>query len=235
MVARHAVIVTAAGSSNRFNGNSTHKEKKEFLSIDGQSILCRAIRPFLDLEGLVALVVTYREGDLQTVKDLVSTLPLDGIDVLFVQGGDTRQASVFNALKALYDREKSLNIEYVSIHDGARPFIDTNLAKACLEAAATCGGACPGLRITDTMVRTNDQGLVCERMDRTGVCSIQTPQTFRFPDIYKAHLCAMPDKLYTDDTEVFMDWGGKVAIVPGSRENRKITFANDLGTICPKE
>ncbi len=227
MPTRHAVIVTAAGSSNRFNESSNEKTKKEFLSIDGQSILCRAIRPFLSLEGLVALVVTYRPDDLETVRSLVSTLPLEGIEVLYVQGGATRQESVFNALKALYERRNQLDISYVSIHDGARPFVDEVLAKACLEAAVTNGGACPGTRITDTIVRV-ENGLLCARVDRTGAYSIQTPQTFRFPDIYQAHCQADRAKSYTDDTEIFMDFGGRVAIVEGSAGNRKITYGSDL-------
>ncbi len=226
---RHAVIVTAAGSSRRFNGQSQNNQKKEFLSIEGEPILCRAIRPFLLVPGLVALVVTYRKGELKEVENLVKRLDLGDVETVFVEGGTTRQESVFNGLKALYDRRNSINISYVSIHDGARPFLnDGKLVKSCLEMAEHVGGACPCIRITDTLVKVDDQGLLCGRLSRDGVCSVQTPQTFRFPDIYEAHCNAFPGKAYTDDTEIFMDWGGKVGFVQGSAENRKITYADDL-------
>ncbi|MBR2282476.1 MAG: 2-C-methyl-D-erythritol 4-phosphate cytidylyltransferase [Spirochaetales bacterium] len=226
---RHAVIVTAAGSSRRFNGSGQISKKKEFLCISGEPVLCRAIRPFLATEDLVALVVTYRKGDLEEVKGIVSSLDLNGIEVLFVEGGDTRQASVFNGLKVLYDRRKELDVFIVSIHDGARPFISENkLVKSCIDMAQKVGGACPCLRVTDTLVKVGEDGLLDGRLSRDGVCTVQTPQSFRFPEIYHAHCSAVPGKAYTDDTEVFMDWGGRVGFVQGDPNNRKITFAGDL-------
>ncbi len=226
---RHAVIVTAAGSSSRFNGNNQTNRKKELLNLGGEPVLCRAIRPFLQTEGLVALAVTYRRGDLDVVRGLLEGLDLSGVELFLVEGGRTRRESVFNALKALYEVRDRLDIEAVSIHDGARPFLDGDtLVRACLERALEVGGACPCIRVTDTLVRVGDDGLICGRLQRDGVCTVQTPQTFRFPDIYLAHCSAGADKSYTDDTEIFMDWGGSVGFVQGDVRNRKITFEEDL-------
>lgn len=232
MLPCHAVIVTAAGSSRRFNesSDSASQVKKEFLTIGTEPVLAMAIRPFLSVPGLGVLAVTYRDGDLDEVKAIVcgmSGLP-EGVEVLFVKGGSTRQESVFNALKALSECKKSSEIALVSIHDGARPFVTSNLVNACLEAADKHGGACPCIRVTDTIVKVGQDGLLCGRLSREGVCTVQTPQTFRFPDIYSAHLDAEPGKSYTDDTEIFMDWGGKVAFVQGDSANRKITYSTDL-------
>ena len=226
----HAVIVTAAGSSRRFNESCDSAVKKEFLTIGGEPILAMAIRPFLRVTGTSVLAVTYRDGDLEVVRDIVSGLTElnSGIEVLFVKGGATRQESVFNALKALTECKKCNDIKIVSIHDGARPFVTSDLVKACLDAADVHGGACPCIRITDTIVKVGEDGLLCGRLSRDGVCTVQTPQTFRFPDIYVAHLAARSGKSYTDDTEIFMDWGGKVAFVQGSSDNRKITYSTDL-------
>ena len=226
----HAVIVTAAGSSRRFNESCDSAVKKEFLTIGGEPILAMAIRPFLRVTGTSVLAVTYRDGDLEVVRDIVSGLTElnSGIEVLFVKGGATRQESVFNALKALTECKKCNDIKIVSIHDGARPFVTSDLVKACLDAADVHGGACPCIRITDTIVKVGEDGLLCGRLSRDGVCTVQTPQTFRFPDIYVAHLAARSGKSYTDDTEIFMDWGGKVAFVQGSAGTRKITYSTDL-------
>lgn len=228
----HAVIVTAAGSSTRFNASSGSKVKKEFLSIGSEPILAMAVKPFLHVPGLCMVAVTYREGDLDEVRSIVEPLIAgkNSPEVIYVKGGATRQESVFNALKALYECRKSGDIKLVSIHDGARPFITSDLVKACLDAAEARGGACPCIRVTDTLVRIGDDGLMCARLDRSGVCTVQTPQTFRFPDIYRAHEAAGQNAGYTDDTGIFMDWGGKVAFVQGSADNRKITYASDIAT-----
>ena len=184
----HAVIVTAAGSSRRFNESCDSAVKKEFLTIGGEPILAMAIRPFLRVTGTGVLAVTYRDGDLEVVRDIVSGLTElnSGIEVLFVKGGATRQESVFNALKALTECKKCNDIKIVSIHDGARPFVTSDIVKACLDAADVHGGACPCIRITDTIVKVGEDGLLCGRLSRDGVCTVQTPQTFRFPDIYES-------------------------------------------------
>lgn len=238
MPLRHAVIVTAAGSSRRFNESSDAKNqiKKEFLKIGDVPVLCRAISPFVEVPGLVAVVITYRDGDLDAVKEMVDKSGIltnsNHIRVLYVQGGDTRQASVRNALEALNAMAKELTIDIVSIHDGARPFVDTSLVQSCIDAALLHGGACPCIRVTDTLVRVGEDGLLASRLSRDGVCTVQTPQTFRFPDIYNAHCAAVEGKAYTDDTEIFMDFGGKVAFVQGSKANIKITYAQDIKENC---
>ena len=227
-----AVIVTAAGSSRRFNSSDENSVKKEFLSIGSVPVLCRAISPFLEIPGLAVLVVTYREGELEEVRKLVLQTPgledRPDVEVLFAVGGATRQESVFNGLKALDVCKKRDEVEIVGIHDGARPFIDTSLVKECFDVASRVGGSCPCIRMTDTLVRVDEDGLLSERLSREGVCTVQTPQCFRFPDILSAHEAADPHKAYTDDTEIFMDWGGKVAFVQGNPKNRKITYATDL-------
>ena len=111
-----AVIITAAGSSRRFNSSSENTGlKKEFLCIDDLPVLCHAILPFLQMEDLAVLAVTYREGDLETVRKLVLQTPgiaeNKRLEILFVQGGATRQESVFNALKSLEQSKKSSDIK----------------------------------------------------------------------------------------------------------------------------
>jgi len=241
MSTSHAVIVTAAGSSTRFNASSCSSPdsfppsplKKEFLCIDNEPILAMAVRPFLSIPDLKVVAVTCRDGDRDEVKGIVEPVlsGCAGVEVLYVKGGDTRRQSVFNALKALYECRFHDEIEIVSIHDGARPFVSTALASACLDAACVYGGACPCIRVTDTLVKVGEDGLLSSGISREGVCTVQTPQTFRFPDIYRAHLAADPGREYTDDTGIFMDWGGKVAFVQGEASNRKITYSSDLKTV----
>lgn len=246
-VHRHAVVVTAAGSSVRFNESSgvlghgrlpkadssascDSRAKKEFLEIDGVPILARSIAPFLSIPGLAVVVVTYREGFLEETADCLRCLGEGAMArIRFVEGGRTRQDSVFNALSHLKVlHANGLAFDLVSIHDGARPFVSKETIGMCLDAAFEFGGAAPCVPISDTLVKVED-GFVAGRVDRTGVHGVQTPQTFRFPDIFEAHVQARRTEcVYTDDTQVFAAFGGRVAAVPGDPRNRKITFRKDL-------
>ena len=89
--------------------------------------------------------------------------------------------------------------------------------------------------VSDTLVKVSE-GFFSSRLDRAGVCGVQTPQTFRFPDIYEAHVKARGlvegvgkvGSAFTDDTQIFMEFGGRVAAVTGSQKNTKITYRDDL-------
>lgn len=253
----YAVIVTAAGSSVRFNGSSGILDggciskapvsaptggmvKKEFLELDGVSILARSILPFLSVPGLQTIVVTYRKGLREATEEslggVLGKYALDGgrmVEIHFVEGGDTRQKSVFNALSLLnemYGKESA--IELVAIHDGARPFVSSATIAACLDAAAKVGGAAPCTPVRDTLVKVED-GLVCTGIDRTDVYGVQTPQVFSFPQIYDAHMDALRHEgvYFTDDTQIFVAYGGSVAAVPGDLHNIKVTFRDDLAGV----
>ncbi len=231
---RHAVIVTAAGSSSRFNSAlNSQCVKKEFIKFQDDTVLSSAIRPFLFLDGLVAVVVTYKEEYFHETEDCLKNLNFPAnVELHMVKGGETRQESVFNALKFLHEEVKDLDL--VSIHDGARPFVTKEIIEDCLKTATLVGGAVPALPMSDTLVSV-ENGMIDGRLDRSKVFSVQTPQTFRFPEIYEAHLVAREKAKnglnYTDDTQIFTDYGLQVAIVKGDPKNKKITYPSDLEKI----
>lgn len=228
---RHAVIVTAAGSSCRFNENSEESQKKEFINLEGHSVLYRAVEPFTEVDGLCAIVVTYQKDSLaETQKALEDLSSKVSVPVIFVEGGATRQESVSNALRVLFEKNDELHIDYVSIHDGARPFVTKQLIAFTLATAMTHGAAAPAISVNDTLIKKDENGFICSRLDRTNVCRIQTPQIFKFPDIFEAHVLAetRSEKMYTDDTEIYSDYGRKVAVIEGDPNNTKITYRKDL-------
>ncbi len=231
---RHAVIVTAAGSSSRFNrALDSQCVKKEFLKLQEETVLASAIRPFLLVDGLVGVVVTYKEDCFYETKECLKNLNFpEKVELHMVKGGESRQESVFYALKFLQEEVK--NLDLVSIHDGARPFVSKEIIENCLKTATLVGGAVPALPMSDTLVEV-ENGFIVARLDRSKVYGVQTPQTFRFQDIYKAHLFAREkaskDLIYTDDTQIFTSYGLQVAIVNGDPKNIKITYPSDLERI----
>lgn len=229
MFPRHAVIVTAAGSSQRYNSTSEVRAKKEFVKLNGHSILYRSVNAFLEVPNLAAIFVTYKDGTENLTKAALENLEEKGIPLYLVKGGKTRQESVFNALKALYAENGKLKVEIVSIHDGARPFVTKDQIMDCIAYAKLFGGAAPGVSIRDTLIKVSEDGMFENAIDRTDVYQVQTPQVFKFPEIFNAHVQAVKEsKFYTDDTQVFKAAGMQTAITKGNPGNIKITYAGDL-------
>ena len=224
----HAVIVTAAGRSDRFNITKNEGVKKEYLSIDGHTVLYRSVAPFLQIPNCQAIVVTCPTGmEDQCAVALEDIFEQNMVPVVIAKGGESRQASVYNALKMIHDM--ALPIEYVAIHDGARCYISPSLIIRTLATATVFKGAVPALPPTDALKTIDENGVLSGHIERRGTVAVQTPQIFHFPEIFYAHQVANANgKTYVDDTEIFSDFGQTVGICEGERENKKITYIEDI-------
>jgi 2-C-methyl-D-erythritol 4-phosphate cytidylyltransferase len=130
----------------------------------------------------------------------------------------------------------------VLIHDGARPWVSPSLIENIIEEVKKHGAVIPLLPITDTPkecdapLREYKQDgetqavLITRHLKRANTGIAQTPQAFKFPEILRAHEKAaeVEDEEFTDDAEIWGRFCGSVAIIPGSPENRKITFPEDI-------
>ncbi|AEV29059.1 4-diphosphocytidyl-2-methyl-D-erythritol synthase [Sphaerochaeta pleomorpha str. Grapes] len=224
----HAVIVTAAGRSDRFNITKNEGVKKEYLSIEGHTVLYRSVVPFLQIPNCQAIVVTCPKGmEDQCAVALEDLFEQNQVPVVIANGGESRQASVYNALKMIHDM--ALPIDYVAIHDGARCYISPSLIIRTLATATVFKGAVPALPPTDALKTIDENGVLCGHIDRSRTVAVQTPQIFHFPEIFYAHQVANTnEKTYVDDTEIFSDFGQSVGICEGERENKKITYIEDI-------
>ena len=218
-----ALVVTAAGSSTRFN---KHNVKKEFLRLEnGHTVLYSASFPFYSVPGLKAVIVTAKEGTVEETKIALEDLCSSNIPTIITSGGETRSQSVANAL--LYLKNNNIDVDYVAIHDGARPYITTDLILNILNTAYLNTAAVPGIAITDSIRKVDSNNNIVEIVSREGLYSVQTPQIFN----YKLLLEAIEKNTNinaTDEAEVFINSGHPVTICPGAKENRKITFENDI-------
>jgi 2-C-methyl-D-erythritol 4-phosphate cytidylyltransferase/2-C-methyl-D-erythritol 4-phosphate cytidylyltransferase/2-C-methyl-D-erythritol 2,4-cyclodiphosphate synthase len=157
--------------------------------------------------------------------------------ILFVCGGATRRASVFNALCLLADYAPG----FVLIHDGARPWVSPSLIQRIIVGVKKYRAVIPLLPLTETPKETDtplnsadtDAVFIKRHIKRAFMGAAQTPQGFAFPEILTAHQQAAIQEEshhieFTDDAEVWASFCGPVAAIPGEGENRKITFPEDL-------
>lgn len=140
-------------------------------------------------------------------------------DALFVRGGNTRSDSVRAALNAITDAD------VVIIHDGARPYIRSEVVKKSVESALVYGSGVVGVRSVNAMRRLNADGSSVA-VDRGELFTVQTPQTFRYGEIKRAYKVVQGS--FADDAEVYERAGFTVHLVEGDADNVKLTTPADF-------
>jgi 2-C-methyl-D-erythritol 4-phosphate cytidylyltransferase/2-C-methyl-D-erythritol 2,4-cyclodiphosphate synthase len=122
--------------------------------------------------------------------------------------------------------------DLVAVHDAARPFATRHLLSRLIEAAASHGGAVPGVPVADTIVSMEEAGgdrAEAVYLDRDVLRALQTPQVFRWNPFYEAHRwCHEEDLSFTDDGGLLSARGLTPVVVMGEPENWKITTDADL-------
>lgn len=206
----------AAGAGRRMGG-----VRKALLELDGQPILLRAIRPFLETAGVECVVVALP-------PDQAAHPPgwLTGADprVRVVAGGATRGESVAAAVAALPP-----GVEVVLVHDGARPLVARGLVERCLRAAAAGRAVVAGVPAVDTLKEVDARGRVVRTPPRGRYWHAQTPQAFPRPLLERAYRRARENGVEgTDDASLVELLGGEVEMVEGSPRNLKVTRPEDL-------
>jgi 2-C-methyl-D-erythritol 4-phosphate cytidylyltransferase len=147
--------------------------------------------------------------------------PADSTRERAVAGGATRSDSVRAGLEAV-----PTDADIICVHDAARPLATAVLYSRVIAAvAAGADGAIPALAVTDTVKIVDDDGVVVATPDRDRVVAVQTPQAFRATILRRAHATS-PEA--SDDAGLVEALGGRVVVVPGDPENRKITVSDDL-------
>lgn len=205
---RVAAILVAAGSGSRFGSGTP----KQFLKLLGRPLIRHAAERLAQHVTLLQPVGEARAG--VAALSGVAHLPV-------VSGGATRQESVRAGLEALAPHQPDV----VLVHDAARPNFPAGLIPALIAQLAAFKGAIPAAPVSDTLKRVA-AGVIVETVPREGLFRAQTPQAFRFDVLLAAHRAASGTA--TDDAALLEAMGEAVAIVPGSEDNIKVTYPEDL-------
>lgn len=210
-------IICAAGKGLR----AGFEKNKLLVRVDGISVLERTVQAFC-FDGIDEIIVTYSPDDLAEMQAALS-----GFDhVKFVQGGDTRTASVYNALQVVES-------EIVLIHDGARPFVSRKVIAGCVQSVSDFASGICAIPCVDTIgVKATTNELV-RVPDRNLLVRIQTPQGFYTKDILGAYQEAMAEEnlRYTDDSSVYNDFVKFPHLCDGAEENIKLTYKADFARL----
>jgi 2-C-methyl-D-erythritol 4-phosphate cytidylyltransferase len=198
-------IVVAAGSGRRFG------RLKQFEVLGSRRVVDWAIEAAKPASDGIVLVLP--PGD----ATLTERWPVDVV----VPGGETRTDSVRVGLGVVPS-----DAAVVCVHDGARPFAGAALFDAVIAAVGHgADGAVPGVPVTDTIKLLDADGVVESTPERSRLVAVQTPQAFRAAILRAAY--ASPGAA-TDDAALVELVGGRVVVVPGHPENRKITLPEDV-------
>ncbi len=211
------VIVVAAGSSTRMNGVN-----KQLAMLDGKPVLIRTLTAFDESPFISRIILVTREEDILTVQRLCDEYAIRKLTDV-VAGGINRHESVMNGFFRLTPQE-----EKVLIHDGARPLVSARVIADVVTELETQQAVVCANPIVDTVKRADQNGMVCETVDRTGLYAIQTPQGMTVSSYLKAVGQVADAAMLTDDAALMERAGISVKIVAGSPYNIKITAPGDL-------
>lgn len=217
-VAHFAVILPAAGKSSRFR--DPHY-KKPFAPLDGRSVWLLAADRFLQRSDVKQTIVIVSSEDWEEFHEKFgANLAVLGIEV--VAGGNERADSIQNALARV-----RADIDYVAIHDAARPCVIEAWIDKVFAAAQKTGAAILAIPQTSTLKRSKDGRSIDETVSREQLWQAQTPQVFERKLLLDAY-AKRGDFVATDDAQLVERIGQKVSIVEGSAMNIKITTKDDL-------
>ena len=216
-MSKFAVILPAAGKSSRFSPN----RKKVFVELKGRPVWVRTVEQFVNRTDVAQTIVVISPDDLEWFKEKFRP-NLAFMDIEIVVGGAERADSVQNALARV-----RADIDFVAVHDAARPLIVKEWIDQVFRAAEKTDAAILATPVTSTLKRVDASQSIAETVSRINLWAAQTPQVFRrqlLLDAFAQRGTSQP----TDEAQLVEQLGQKVQIVLGSPLNIKITTPDDF-------
>lgn len=207
-----AVIIAAGGSGRRLGADCP----KAFVLLQGKPLIQWSIPTFQGISGYGGVVAAVPADMRSQAEEYLAPY-----DARVVTGGRLRQDSVMAALQAV-----PADIEWVAVHDAARPVVAAADIRKTLAAAAECDGAVLSRPVTDTLKQVAE-GRIVGTADRSCLWRAETPQIFRREVLIES--CRRWDGgAATDDAQIVCAAGFDVRVVQADHTNPKVTFPEDL-------
>ena len=211
-------IIPAGGKGKR-GGTGT---PKQYLRFHGKELIVYTLEVFQKNDLVDEIIISAEPEYYSLLNEIKDKYNLSKISKI-VEGGEERQDSVYNALKAI----KANDDDLVAVHDAARPLLPENILTNAIKTAREKGNSLVCLKARDTLLKGDN--FVREYVDRSEMYYVQTPQIFKYGDLMKAMKKAYEKNFIgTDESMLVKELGIDINIVEGSMLNFKITTATDI-------
>ena len=211
-------IIPASGKGKR----SSTDVPKQYLKFSGKELIAYTLEVFQNNNLIDEITISAEPEYFSLLNEIKKKFNLTKI-IKVVEGGEERQDSVYNALKAI----KADDNDLIAVHDAARPLLPENILTKAINTAIEKGNALVCLKARDTLLK-GDQ-VVREYVDRSEMYYVQTPQIFKYKDLMNAMKKAYEKNFIgTDESMLIKELGIDINIVEGSMLNFKVTTATDI-------
>lgn len=215
MKTKISAVIAAAGSGKRMGAG----KNKQWILLDGVPMLARTVSVFQKAEIIDEIVIAAAKNEVGEVEELTKEYGFTKVTAV-VAGGQSRQQSVYNALK-------KVGGEMVLVHDGARPFVTEEELGNVIEAVEQYGAAALGTKVKDTIKLVREDGIVDKTLPRQQLWAAATPQGFYRERLLKLHERGQREPV-TDDCMLAELFGDQVKMVLCGEQNIKLTTPEDL-------
>lgn len=213
------LLIPAAGMGKRMGSRGN----KLLLQLKGKPLLAWTILAAEAAERITWIGIMGQSHDFPFFEEIIAQIgPKKPIQL--IQGGQTRQQSVYNGLQALPQEA-----DKVLIHDGARCLVTPQLLNRCAEALDNCQALIAAIPVKDTIKVVNSDLFITDTPVRDFLWAAQTPQGFDVKLLKECHERGLQlGWQVTDDAALLEKCGFPVRIVMGEETNIKVTTPIDL-------
>lgn len=217
-------IILSGGIGSRMGANIP----KQYIEINGKPIISYCLQTFLNSQTVDGIIIGVAEEWKSYVVEKVSLLQPQK-EIFYAMPGETRQYSIFNALKVL-EEIGGKNDDVVIIHDAARPLVSEALIQRCFDGCQEADGVLPVIPVKDTIYQSVDKTHISNLLNRNELFAGQAPEAFRFGKYLQLHKEMPREELLkiNGSTEIAYKGGLNIKLISGDEMNFKITTPEDL-------
>jgi len=211
-------IIPAGGLGLRAGSNTP----KQYIKFSSKPLLAYTLQTFQDCEEVDDIVIPVQPKYFELLNNIVEEFNLSKVKKI-IEGGRTRQDSVFNAILSI----APLSDDKIIVHDAVRPLLSKKILERALKFSKTFDSIVTAIKAKDTLI--NGGEFIEGYVERGNVYYVQTPQIFKYHILKEAFDVANEqDFLGTDESMLVKNAGFTVKIIEGSSLNFKVTTKDDL-------
>jgi len=221
---RYWAVIPAAGIGKRIQASTANNTPKQYLKIQGRTILEHTLLRLKQINNLAGIVLVLGEDD-DWWMQLDDSLRKE---IITAKGGEQRVNSVYRGLQALKDIASAK--DWILVHDAVRPCVALqDISTLCNELTDMETGGLLASPVRETLKKVSSDLMVESTVPREDYWLAATPQMFRYGVLIEAVEKALHDNVQITDEAHAMEYAGyAVKIVQGSADNIKITHPEDI-------